>query len=181
MLNTIIVILLDHHFIDQILFLIEPKRLRLLDLLLVISTLLLLLFFLLGLLFLGVVELDLLFECKLHGESVILSKISWDRNFDDRGVVFQIKQELIQVDVEGFWSSGVEIDHVLLDIADTRDGTLQDPLDEYTFLRLHNLIVTLLKLPVDLDVLNIQGSEVLENLIGLPISNVGQEKLHPSH
>jgi len=77
------------------------------------------------------------------------------------------------MDVEGFWPSGVEIDHVLLDVADTRDSTLQDPLDEYTFLRLHNLIVTLLKLPVDLDVLNIQGSEILENFIWLPISDVG--------
>ena len=44
--------------------------------------------------------------------------------------------------------------------------------DEYAFLRMDYLIVAFLEFSVNINVLDVEGSEVLENFIGLPISNV---------
>ena len=40
------------------------------------------------------------------------------------------------------------------------------------FLRVHNLIVALLEFSIDLNILDIKSGKVLENFIGLPISNI---------
>ena len=49
----------------------------------------------------------------------------------------------------------VEINQALLELANTADGALEDLLDEDALLWVHDLIVALLKLAIDLDVLDV--------------------------
>jgi hypothetical protein len=62
----------------------------------------------------------------------------------------------------------VEVDQVLLDLADTTNGRFKHSLNEDALLRLYHLVVTLFKLPVDFDVLDVEACEVLEFLIFHP-------------
>jgi len=48
--------------------------------------------------------------------------------------------------------------HLALDLAYTADGALKDLLNKDSLLWVHTLIVTLFKLPVDINVLDIQYS-----------------------
>ena len=75
--------------------------------------------------------------------------------------------------VDRLWSGGIESDHVLLDIADSGDGALKNLLDELPLLRLHDLVVAVLQLSVDLYILYVQGRQVLEDLIRRPVGDVG--------
>lgn len=54
--------------------------------------------------------------------------------------------------------SGIVKYHVLLQLANTKDGRLKNLLDEYTFLWMDHLVVTFFKLPVNVNILDVQTS-----------------------
>ena len=74
--------------------------------------------------------------------------------------------------VYGLGASSIERHHVLFNIANTRDSAFKNFLYELSFLRLDYLVIALFQLTVDLDVLNVEGSKVLEDLIGGPVGDV---------
>ena len=61
--------------------------------------------------------------------------------------------------------SGVGSHQLPLELTNSANGALQSLLDEDSLLWVDHLIVTLLQLPVDVDVLDIQASQMLEGLI----------------
>ena len=71
----------------------------------------------------------------------------------------------MHIERSGSW---VEEDHVLLDLANAANRGLQHALDVYALLWVHHLVVALLELAVDVDVLNIELSQVLEDFIVHP-------------
>ena len=75
------------------------------------------------------------------------------------------------MDVDGL-RSGVEEHEVFLHLADTGDRRLEHSLDEETLLGVHNLVVAGFELAVDVDILDVQNSEVLEDFIIGPSFNV---------
>ena len=62
----------------------------------------------------------------------------------------------------------VELNQHILDLADTQHGALYDLLDVQALLRMYHLIVTVFKLAVDIDVLDVEAGQVLENLVFAP-------------
>ena len=68
------------------------------------------------------------------------------------------------MDIHGV-GAGVEEHEVLLNLADAANGRLEDLLDEYALLWVHHLVIALLELSIDLNVLHIERSQVLEHLI----------------
>ena len=73
--------------------------------------------------------------------------------------------------VDGTLAEVVEY-QILLDFADTADRALEHFLDEDAFLRVHNLIVALFELAVDLDVLDVEDSVVGEAFFKSPVFTV---------
>ena len=149
--------------VSQVLF-------RLLWLVVIVSGLLLLLLFaLLLLLFLFAAALLLyrLLKREVNRDLIKLLEVPRHRDFNDAGVVLQVEQELIQVHIHRC-RARIEQNEILLDLADAADGRLQDALDEDAFLRVHHLIVALLKLTVDVNILHIETGEVLEHFIRCP-------------
>jgi len=65
--------------------------------------------------------------------------------------------------------SVVVSNHLVLYLANTADRALKDLLDEDPLLWVNTLIVTLFKLPVDINVLDVKYSEILEDLFTLPL------------
>jgi len=65
--------------------------------------------------------------------------------------------------------SSVVSNHLVLDFANTANRALKNLLDKDSLLRMHALIVTLFKLPVDINVLNVEYSEILKDLFALPL------------
>ncbi len=74
------------------------------------------------------------------------------------------------MDVEG-GGSGVKEHEVFFDLTNAADGGLKHPLDVYTLLGVHHLVVTFLQLPVNVYVLDVELSEMLENIIVEPSLN----------
>ena len=156
--------LLFHQPVDEILLLIEPERFGFLLFFLVVTAFLLFALFFLGLPFLFLAALvDRLLELEIDADAVVLGEVARYRNLDDGRIVLQVKEKLIQVDVDRALAAVIPEDHVLLDVADARDRALQDLLDEDAFLRLHNLVVALLQFAVDVDVLDVQACEERED------------------
>ena len=138
-------------------------RLLLLLVVIVIGLLLLLLLFLL-LLFLAGILFDLFFEIDINWDWVVLSEVSWDWDLKNGGVVLQVKQKLVQVNVERAWP-WVEDDQVFLKLAYTANSGFKDFLNEDSLLRVYHLVVALLKLSVDVNVLNVETGKVLEDFV----------------
>ena len=116
---------------------------------------LLLLASLLSLLFLAALTLDLLLEDDVDGDLVVFLEVAGHRNLNNGWIVLQIEQETIQVHIDGPCSV-VEVDQVLLHFTDPANGGLKHLLDEDSLLWVHNLVITLLKFAVNLNVLDVQ-------------------------
>ena len=141
-----------------------------LGLVIVVRLLLLLLFSLLSLLlllFLGTLLLDWVLEGQLDGYLVELLEVARHGDLDDRGVILEIEQELIQVHVHG-GGAGIEENQVLLDLADAANGRLEHFFDIDSLLRVHHLIVALLEASVNVDILDVETGQVLEDFVGSP-------------
>lgn len=110
---------------------------------------------------------NLLLEDEVDRDLVILAEIAghWDLNHGR--VVLEVKEETVEMDVDGASTEVVE-DEELLDFANAADGALKHFLDEDALLRVHNLVVTLLELAVDLDVLNVEYGVVAEPFLEAP-------------
>lgn len=124
---------------------------------------LLLLFGLAGLLLLFTAD-DRLFKRQLDLDAVVFFKVAGNGNLDDGGIVLQVEEQLVEMDVDAL-GSVVENDHVLLHLANSDDRGLEDFLDELAFLRVDDLVVTLLKLAIDVDVLDVQARVMLEDFV----------------
>ena len=74
------------------------------------------------------------------------------------------------MDVEG-GGSGVKEHEVFFDLTNAADGGFKHPLDVYSLLRVHHLIVTFLQLPVNVYVFDVELSEMLENIVIQPSLN----------
>ena len=72
------------------------------------------------------------------------------------------------MDVDGLWP-GIELHHLLLQLANSTDGTLQRLLDEDSLLRVHDLIVAFFKLSVYLNVLDVKNRQILEYFVLGPV------------
>ena len=70
--------------------------------------------------------------------------------------------------VDRLWP-GIELHHLLLELANSTDGTLQRLLDKDSFLRVHDLIVAFFKLSVYLNVLNVKNRQILEYFVLGPV------------
>jgi hypothetical protein len=68
--------------------------------------------------------------------------------------------------------SRVENDEVFLEFADSTDGAFKSFLDEDAFLGMNDLVITLLQFSVDIDVLNVQTSQMLEYLVLRPVFDI---------
>jgi hypothetical protein len=160
-------------FVEQKVFFFDGAGLLLyfFFLLLALFSLLSLLLFL----FLAGVTLNFFLESEVDLDPVVLLEVTRHRDFDYTGIVLEIKEELIQVDVETL-GSGVEEAEVLLHFANAADGALEDALDKNALLGVHDLVVAVFKLAVNFNVLNVQAGQVLENFIvgpGLDILHKG--------
>ena len=71
--------------------------------------------------------------------------------------------------------SGVEETEVLLHLANAGDCGLEHSLDKETLLGVHDLVVAVLQLAVDVDVLNVETCQVLEDFIIGPTLNILQQ------
>lgn len=71
------------------------------------------------------------------------------------------------MDVEGC-GSRVKEDEVFLDLAYAAYGGLKHPFDVDTLLGVHHLVVTFLQLPVDVYVLDVELSKMLEDIVIQP-------------
>jgi hypothetical protein len=60
--------------------------------------------------------------------------------------------------------SRVVVDQLELDLTDSEHRAFQNLLDTLTLLRVHNLVIALLQLFIDVDVLYIESAEMLEDL-----------------
>jgi len=74
------------------------------------------------------------------------------------------------VDVEG-GGSGVEEHEVFFDLTNAAYGGFKHSFDVDSLLGVHHLIVTFLQLPVDVYVLDVELSKMLENIIIQPSLN----------
>jgi hypothetical protein len=117
------------------------------------------------------VSFDRLFELEVDWDAVILLVVSGHWDFNHGGIVLQIEEKLVQMHVDTRWS-GVEEDKVLLHLANSKDRALERFLDEYALLWVDHLVVTLLQLAVDVNILDVQPSQMLENLISWPSLDV---------
>jgi len=134
----------------------------------IIDLLLLLLFALLNFLtLLSALLFYWLSELDIYGYLIEFTEVARNGNLNDWRVVFEIEKQLVQVNIHAC-RSGIEKYKIFLDLAYPAYGGLQDFLNVYTFLRMHHLIVALLQLSVDIYVLYIQRSQVLEDLIWGP-------------
>ena len=68
----------------------------------------------------------------------------------------------MDVETLGSW---VEEAEVFLHFADTADGALQYTLNKNALLGVHDLVVTVFELAVNINILDVQASQVLENFI----------------
>mmetsp|Transcript_11624 Transcript_11624/g.18522 ORF Transcript_11624/g.18522 Transcript_11624/m.18522 type:complete len:302 (+) Transcript_11624:1785-2690(+) len=76
-------------------------------------------------------------------------------------VQLQVRQNLIKCH-EAVLRARVEVDELLLQLQDPNDCAPQDLLDATALLRVNHLVVAVLQLPVDLQVLDVEQSKVLE-------------------
>ena len=161
-------VVLDHEVVNQGL-LVEQRHGRYLLLFVVVSLLLLFLLLLLGLLlFLSALLLNWLLEDQIQLNAVIFSEIPRHWNLDHRGIVLQVKQQLVQVDVDGLLP-GVELCDFILKLTNSANSALEHLLNEDALLRVDILIVALLELAIDIDVLNVEHGQVLEDLVLRPV------------
>jgi hypothetical protein len=158
-----------HNFIDQEFLLFH--RLRLGHNLLIFGLLLFLFLSLLGLLFLTGFSFNFLLESHLHLDPVVLLEVPGNGDLDNRWVVLEVEEQLVQVNVDGL-RPRVKQDKVLLHLADTGDRGLEHSLDEETLLRVYDLIIARLELAVDVYVLDVQDGKVLEDFIVGPSLNI---------
>lgn len=121
--------------------------------------------------FLGLAGLLLLFAADdgffkghLDLDAVVFLEVAGNGDLYNRGVVLQVKKKLVQVDINTL-GSVVENDHVLLHLANADDRGLEDLLDELALLGVHDLVVTLFELAIDVDVLDVQARVVLEDFV----------------
>ena len=75
------------------------------------------------------------------------------------------------MDIDGVRAHIVR-DEVFFDLADSANRALKDLLDEDALLRVHNLIVALLKFAVDLNVLDVENSIMGETFLEAPLLRV---------
>jgi hypothetical protein len=68
---------------------------------------------------------------------------------------------------------GVENAKVLLHFANASHGGLEHSLDEQALLGVHDLVVTVFEFAEDVNVLDVQASQVLEDFVFWPRFNVG--------
>ena len=134
---------------------------------LLLSLLLLRFAALLSLLLLAVTALDLFLEDNVDRDLIVLLEVAGHRDFNDRRVILEIKQEAIKMDVDGAGTKIVE-HQVFFELANTADGALQHLLDEDALLRVHDLIVTLLKFAVDLDIFDVKYGVMREAFFETP-------------
>ena len=66
----------------------------------------------------------------------------------------------------------IEQTQVFFQLADTHNRRLQHALDVDALLWVHDLVVACLELAVDVDVLDVQGGQVVEDFFVLPRFNV---------
>lgn len=161
---------IEQGFINLGILLVHGEHfLRFFAIIILLLSLLLLLRFaaLLSLLLLAVTALDLFLEDDVDRDLIVLPEVAGHRDFDDRRVILEIEQEAIKMDVDGAATEIVE-DQVFFELANTADGALQHLLDEDALLRVHDLIVTLLKFAVDLDVFDIKYGVVREAFFETP-------------
>ena len=69
----------------------------------------------------------------------------------------------------------VKQNEVLLHFANAANGRLQHALNEDSLLGVHDLVVALLELAINVDVLDVEAGEVLENFVVGPRLNVLQQ------
>lgn len=120
-----------------------------------------------ALFFLSTFADNLLLEDNIDGELVIFAEVARHGDLDHRGVILQIEQQAIEMDVDGASTEVVE-DEVLLDLANAANSALEHFLDKDALLWVHNLIVTLLKLAIDLDILDVEDGVVAEPFLEAP-------------
>lgn len=161
-----------HHFGKQEFFLFHSDFL-LWDLF-VVSLFFLLFFGLFLFLLLASVTFNFLFESELHLYIVFLLKVArhWDLN--DGWVVLQVKEQLVQVHINAL-RPRVKQNEVLLHFANAANGGLQHALNEDSLLGVHDLVVALLELAINVDVLDVKAGEVLENFVVGPRLDVLQQ------
>lgn len=139
---------------------------------LVISRLLLL--FLAGLLlflFLASVTFNLLLEGHLDLDLVVLLEVLGHGDLNNGWVVLQVEEQLIQVHIDAL-GPGVENAKVLLHFANASHGGLEHSFDEQALLGVHDLVVTVFEFAEDVNVLDVQASQVLEDFVIWPRFNV---------
>ena len=75
------------------------------------------------------------------------------------------------MDVDGALAE-VEIDETLLELADAANCALEYFLDEDALLGVHNLVIALFELAIDLDVLDVEHSVVRELFFKSPVFHI---------
>lgn len=145
----------------------------LLGLVIIVDLLLLLFLGLLRLLLflLTALLLNWLLEGKVDGDLIELLEVARDWDLDDRWIILQIEKKLIEVHVHR-GGTRIEEHQIFFNFADAANGRLEHLLDIDSLLWMHHLIVALLELAVDVDVFNIETSQMLEDLIGCPGLNI---------
>ena len=110
---------------------------------------------------------NLFLEDDVDRDVIILLEVARHWDLDHRWVILQIEEETVKMDVDGAGTEVVE-DQEFLDLANAANRALEYLLDEDALLRVHNLIIALLELAVDLDVLDVENGVVRESFLESP-------------
>lgn len=108
--------------------------------------------------------LNFFFEGKVDFDAVVFLEVPGNWDLDNRGVVLQVKQKLVQVNIERT-SSGVELSEVFFHVANPEDRALEDFFHKDALLGVHHLIVALLELTVNVDIFDVQAGQMLEDFV----------------
>lgn len=103
--------------------------------------------------------LDFLLEDDIDWDLIIFFEVAWNRDLNDGWIVLEIEEKTVQMHVDRTLAEVVEHE-VLLDFANSANRALKYLLDKNSLLRVHNLVIALFELAIDLDVLDVEDGVV---------------------
>ena len=118
-------------------------------------------------LFFGAFSNDFFLKDYIYRNLVVLLEVAWDRQFNYRWIILKIKEEAVKMDVDGARPE-VIVHQELFKLANATNRALQYFLDKNALLWVHDLIIALFKLPIDLYVFDVENSVVVEALFQSP-------------
>ena len=98
---------------------------------------------------------DFLLEDDIDRDLIIFFEVAWNGDLNDGWIVLEIEEKTVQMHVDRTLAEVVEHE-ILLDFANSANRALKYLFDKDSLLRVHNLVIALFELAIDLDVLDVE-------------------------